>query len=613
LVADHSSCSDQGSVQSAPSVDWRWNGGVGGAASIADSSTSTWRDGGRSRGSLPSQSSHSHHSHPPPPHHPHYRELSPTRSDTSEQRVYVKTARRVMDDLSRAVGSERRIAALAHVCEHFDHNDEVRHNMELATGALSVLAKALAGAMTQQQHDEEARMIAAALEMVVRGNSKSVHMAYNKVGPALLVQLLRLLDRCELGPLPFKYPDVTILNVTKVLYALSRFADLRVTLCRQPGMLDALERLRTLNADCRLMRMKVIANLASAEDNKVYLYEHAGLVESIVRVAHLDAHELARQYAGAALMDLASAPPNQVPMANDDKILGTLVKMVLVEKSMITRESVITALQNLAFAKENRVRLVSFKDGVLLEALKQALASDMDAKARRRAAGALTNLVCDETAERMGHHKGLLDTLAIVSTKDENLDVQTRASLALTKIANCITVKMDCHETLLDALVVASLSKANNSVSAVLRVKARDPENRETMARHHGVIDTLADICVSEGAKVSDRDNAMRAIMHLINEAKNRKILCNKTVLDALVTGANYNDPDLEEARDSAIRAMERLATEYSNRAVMARQEGLLVAVARAVEREALWEEDGRESEHGYLAKPLLMSLLVAM
>jgi hypothetical protein len=38
-----------------------------------------------------------------------------------------------------------------------------------------------------------------------------------------------------------------------------------------------------------------------------------------------------------------------------------------------------------------------------------------------------------------------------------------------------------------------------------------------------------------------------------------------------------------------------------------------LVAVAEAVEREAEWERTGRDTEFGLLAKPLLMSLLVAM
>ena len=463
-------------------------------------------------------------------------------------------------------------------------------------------------------HDDEVRMTCAAFEMVLRASPRTVQLAYGKVGgTSLIMNLLRILERCEIT-MSMNHAEISILNINKVLAYLSRCPEARPSLSRQQGVLESLTRVATTSsAECRMARMRCLANLANCEENKVLLYEHEGLVPAVVRIAHLDDSELARQHAAAVLMDLASAPQNQVSMASDDRVLGCLVKMTLVEKATSTRESVITALQNLAFCKESRNRLVSFKDGVLLEALRNALASDSDAKARRRAAGALTNLVCEDTAERMGRQKGLLDTLAVVTTKDDNSDVQTRASLALTKIANLITVRMECHETLLDALVVASLSKANNSVSAVLRIKARDADNRERMARHPGVMDTLADICVSDAARVGDRDNAMRAIMHLINEDRNRKILCNKTVLDALVAGANYREPDLEEARDSAVRAMERLATEHTNRETMARHPGLLTAVAQAVEREAKWEDAGRESEHGYLAKPLLMSLLVAM
>jgi hypothetical protein len=187
-----------------------------------------------------------------------------------------------------------------------------------------------------------------------------------------------------------------------------------------------------------------------------------------------------------------------------------------------------------------------------------------------------------------------------------------------------------------------------NSVSAVLRVKARDPENRLAMAQHKGILDTLADTCTNNAKAslsaswsqrnldaVKDRDNAMRAIMHLTNESKNRKTMCTKPILTALVEGANISDDDilnnkqLEEIRDSAIRAIERLATETSIRSIMARHDGLLVAIAKATEREAKLEVSmgGRyttapgtpggnsttEHHHAFLAKPLLMSLLVAM
>jgi len=225
----------------------------------------------------------------------------------------------------------------------------------------------------------------------------------------------------------------------------------------------------------------------------------------------------------------------------------------------------------------------------------------------------LTNLACKETAEQIGSHKGLLETLAIVSTKDESDEVQTRASLALTKLAACITCDMDCHETLLDALVVASLSLSANGVSTVLRVKAREPENRQSMAQHSGILETLADICSSEACNVKDRENAMRAIMHLTNDANNVKAMCNAQILDALVIGASLEGLTYTDIRESAVVAMERLATEFTNRQSMARHKGLLVVVAKETEREAQIEESGESSGKSLLAKPLLMSLLVAM
>ena len=52
--------------------------------------------------------------------------------------------------------------------------------------------------------------------------------------------------------------------------------------------------------------------------------------------------------------------------------------------------------------------------------------------------------------------------------------------------------------------------------------------------------------------------------MHLSNEGRNRKTMCTRPILNALVQGASISDDDisnnnqLEEIRDSAIRAIER-------------------------------------------------------
>jgi hypothetical protein len=359
----------------------------------------------------------------------------------------------------------------------------------------------------------------------------------------------------------------------------------------------------------------VAMNLAAEERNKVIMFEKEGFLDGILRIAHMDTFDMARQNAALVIQELATCDVLHLPLAQNDQLLGTLVKMAIVEKSLQTRESVITSLQTLAFTKKNRLRLVTFKDGVVLEALRKSMAMDTDDKVRRRAAGTLTNLACEETASIMGNHARLLESLAVVATKDHNADVQARSALALTKIASHINAGIPCFKTLLDALVAASLSKCAASIIAVLRVKARETENHHLMAHHEGVLDTLVDVCTSSSklSNETDKDNAMRTLMHLLNDEANRTYMCTKNVLRALVRGANYETDGLSDARESAIISLERMATIVSNRAFMARYPGLLAAVAHAVERESKLEDARVTSEHGYLAKPLLLTLLLSM
>ena len=105
----------------------------------------------------------------------------------------------------------------------------------------------------------------------------------------------------------------------------------------------------------------------------------------------------------------------------------------------------------------------------------------------------------------------------------------------------------------------------------------------------------------------------MRALMHLTNEDSNRTIMCQTSVLDALILGATTVGPKWHVFSESAVVAMERLATEPQNRPLMARFPGMLVAIAKVTEREQKLEEAGTEASHERLAKPLLMSLLLAM
>ena len=188
-------------------------------------------------------------------------------------------------------------------------------------------------------NDDEIRMVCAAIEMVFRAQTSYVHVAFDKCGSILVPMLLRIMERAEVGTM--KHADVSILNITKTLLYISRVNDLRLSLARHQGMMEAMRRVATsiLNPECRVARVRIIANLVNCEENKSLMLEYDGLLDSLLRIAHLDLSDSAREYAGMALMDLASAPSNQVPMVKNQKLLGTLVKMVLVEKSSRDKRS----------------------------------------------------------------------------------------------------------------------------------------------------------------------------------------------------------------------------------------------------------------------------------
>ena len=157
------------------------------------------------------------------------------------------------------------------------------------------------------------------------------------------------------------------------------------------------------------------------------------------------------------------------------------------------------------------------------------------------------------------------------------------------------------------------LTKSHNHLSsavAVLRMKAKIVENRTVMARHPSLVEALTNICSNASCTVKERDDAMRALMHLTNDDYNKEVMVKKLILDALVQGAMLEGPAYENIRNSAVVAIERLASIESNRKCMARHDGLIVAIAYATERES---KLGVNSPHQPSAKSLLMSLLLEM
>ncbi len=97
-------------------------------------------------------------------------------------------------------------------------------------------------------------------------------------------------------------------------------------------------------------------------------------------------------------MDLSCCPTNQqVPMEYMEKVLAKLMNLSMSEE--LKCEYTVSGTQNLAFENIICIQLVTYGSGVVMKALKKCVISDLNNKTCGRSARALTNLVCNETAE----------------------------------------------------------------------------------------------------------------------------------------------------------------------------------------------------------------------
>lgn len=120
-------------------------------------------------------------------------------------------------------------------------------------------------------------------------------------------------------------------------------------------MVEMLTRVTDLDAiENKIARMRLFANLASSDANKIFFVENDRLMDSVLQTAAIDLSDGTRKYASTILMDLAACSDNQGPMAENDRVLGTMVKLAVTEANPDTREAAIAGLQNLAFCHESR-------------------------------------------------------------------------------------------------------------------------------------------------------------------------------------------------------------------------------------------------------------------
>ncbi|KAL7515348.1 hypothetical protein ACHAXN_013307 [Cyclotella atomus] len=366
---------------------------------------------------------------------------------------------------------------------------------------------------------------------------------------------------------------LAVRKVLKILRYFSRVLSAMEHLAQQPGLVDALLYQMTRNPytsddedeiAARVDAIACVVNLACAEENKIMLVYHPGLLDAVVNIANHDPIEEAREHAAIVMMNLAYAEENKVHMVNQDNLLDTLVYL-LSDESPFTRRYASAALFTLACTYANTAVMARHCDGGILEALRKVLLNDPVDEARINAAEALFNMArnnSDETVESMGNHPKLLASLAHSVLTDYSADVRAYAARALEWLSADIHFPMPCHPRLLQALTTASQWTKTTCIAEALKMQASLVENRRSMVEHPGLLDALAQMSLLDG----------------------------------------IND---DEVKTCAISALERLSKEPSTRHLMAGNEGVMTALTRAT-----FEDDAYNDEEDVQNSTLMKTAL---
>jgi hypothetical protein len=110
---------------------------------------------------------------------------------------------------------------------------------------------------------------------------------------------------------------LAVRKVLKILRYFSRVLSAMEQLAQQPGLVDALLYQMTRNPytsddegeiAARIDAIACVVNLACAEENKIMLVYHPGLLDAVVNIANHDPIEEAREHAAIVMMNLVSLP-----------------------------------------------------------------------------------------------------------------------------------------------------------------------------------------------------------------------------------------------------------------------------------------------------------------
>ena len=299
----------------------------------------------------------------------------------------------------------------------------------------------------------------------------------------------------------------------------------------------------------RFNTIATLTNLAAFELNRMPMLMEPGLLDNICRAVHNEHSDVPKQCSALAIMNLSNGDMDNVPeMASNDMVLETLLKLIR-EAYPETRRNAVVTIFNVACSDLNTVRLARYRDGMILEALTELVGSDdpvrLHDEARANAAETLFNMACSdisETTDRMANHAGLLECLAMVLRGEHTgLEVKMYCSATLRRMAELIRHPMIAQGALLSALVKAATWTSTDCIAEAFKAQASEPENCIIMAHHHGLLNALSRLALAGG-----------------------------------------DDEDVDKVRRAAVGAIELMSRQDEARALLANNEGIIMALTKA-------------------------------
>jgi len=498
-------------------------------------------------------------------------DMSASRTDRSRT-SHVSTMTRAeavsnfLFDFNAATAPKKvRMEAINFASELFYHRDAGAHDEELALGAVNVLIAKLSYAYCVCPLDEEMAMTSVVLEMILGGASRTaVAKAFDEAGRSVIPLLVDIIQ----PPSEHCHP-VAVDRILSILRCFSRVPTAMVPIAHHPGMIDAvifhlkgplpvISHLKeptpsssdnTIASEVeerayrRIDAAAIIVNLACAEENKLMLANHQGLLEEINHMASTDPDAQAREHAATVIMNLAYNEQTKIEMANNEALLDTLV-LLMGDVSPQTRKNASAALFTLACVASNTKNLALHRGGSIVESLRIIMLQDTLDEARDNAAEALFNLARnsstdDSSIQDLSNHNLLLDSLAEVVSRDSSPYVKNFAAKALECFSISIQHPAEAHRTLLAALVKASIWTGSSSIAQSMRNQADFVSNRIWMVQFPGMLDALSQMAL-------------------------------------------LSDHEFEHVRMPAVAAIERLTLEPSTRWLMAKHEGIMTSLTLA-------------------------------